>query len=124
MTVEQQLASSLALRVAYVGSGSRHQFVNLEINPSVNTGFGSTNQRRVYNTAPTIGPCTASTVTCNTSYSNMILASMIGNANFNSMQITLDKKMSHGLSMLANYTPGPSPWTICRRRPESQIPRI
>ena len=29
---------------------------------------------------------------------------MIGNANFNSMQITLDKKMSHGFSLLANYT--------------------
>lgn len=104
LTIEQQLASTLALRVAYVGSGSRHQFVNLDINPAVNTGFGSTNQRRVYNTAPTIGPCTATTVTCTTSYSNIILASMIGNANFNSLQVTLDKKMSHGVSLLANYT--------------------
>ena len=104
LTIEHQLAASWALRVAYVGSGSRHQFVNLDINPAVNTGFGSTNQRRVYNTAPTIGPCTATTVTCTTSYSNIILASMIGNSNFNSFQITLDKKMSHGFSVLANYT--------------------
>jgi hypothetical protein len=35
LTVEQQLSSSWALRLAYVGSGSRHQFVNLELNPAV-----------------------------------------------------------------------------------------
>ena len=31
-------------------------------------------------------------------------AAMIGNAHFNSLQATLDKKMSHGLSVLANFT--------------------
>ncbi len=104
LTIEHQLAASWAVRVAYVGSGSRHQFVNLDINPAVNTGSGlSTNQRRVYNTAPTVGPCTSGTG-CTTSYSDILLASMIGNANFNSFQITLDKKMSHGISLLANYT--------------------
>ena len=29
---------------------------------------------------------------------------MTGNAHFNSIQATLDKKMQHGLSMLINYT--------------------
>ena len=104
LTVERQVASSWAVRLAYVGSGSRHQFVNLELNPAVNTGSGlSTNQRRVYNTAPTVGPCTTATG-CATSYSNILLASMSGNAHFNSFQATLDKKMQHGLSLLANYT--------------------
>lgn len=104
LTVEREFAPSWAARVAYVGSGSRHQFVNLEINPSVNTGSGlSANQRKIYNTAPVIGPCTTSTG-CNTSYSQMIKAAMIGSAGFNSLQLTLSKKMSHGLSLLANYT--------------------
>src|ERR1035441_5453727 len=50
LTVEQQLASSWAMRIAYVGSGSRHQFVNLELNPEVNNGLGgNVNYRRVYN---------------------------------------------------------------------------
>ena len=40
LTVERQIIASWAVRVAYVGSGSRHQFVNLELNPSVNTGSG------------------------------------------------------------------------------------
>jgi len=104
LIVEQQLASSLVMRLAYVGSASRHQFVNLELNPSVNTGSGlSTNQRRVYNTAPTVGPCTTS-AGCATSYSQIIEASMSGSSHFNSLQATLEKRMSHGLSILANYT--------------------
>ncbi len=102
--LEQQLAPTLSMRLGYVGSASRHQFVNLEINPSVNNGSGfSTNQRRVYNTAPVVGPC-AIAAGCATSYSNMILASMSGSASFNSLQATLDKRMGHGLSLLFNYT--------------------
>jgi hypothetical protein len=104
LTIERQLAPSWAIRVAYVGSGSRHQFVNLDLNPSVNTGSGlSTNARRVYNTAPSVGPCTTS-VGCATSYSDILEAAMIGNAHYNSVQATLEKKMRHGLSLLANYT--------------------
>jgi hypothetical protein len=104
LTLERQITSNWAMRVAYAGSRSRHQFVNLELNPSVNTGSGlSTNQRRVYNTAPIVGPCTSGTG-CKTSYAQIVEAAMNGNANFNSLQATLDKKMSHGLSVLANFT--------------------
>jgi hypothetical protein len=105
LTIEHQLAASWAVRLAYVGSGSRHQFVSLELNPSVNNGSGlSTNARRIYNTAPTVGPCTATTSPCNANYSDIIDASMSGSGGFNSFQATLDKKMSRGLSLLANYT--------------------
>jgi hypothetical protein len=117
LTIEHQIVGTWAARVAYVGSGSRHQFVNLELNPAVNTGTmvgtpakltfpggtANANTRRVYNTSPTVGPCTT-TVGCATSYSDIIDAAMIGSVKFNSFQATLEKKMSHGLSMLANYT--------------------
>ena len=109
LTVERELGGGFAARVAYVGSASRHQFVNLEINPAVNTGSGlSTNQRRVYNKAPVVGPCTSATG-CTvadgaTRYAQIITAAMIGNANYNSLQLTLSKKMSRGLSLMANYT--------------------
>ena len=104
LIVEQQLANSLAMRIAYVGSASRHQFVNLELNPSVNNGSGlGTNSRRVYNTAPSVGPCTTATG-CAANYAQIVEASMIGNAHFNSLQATLEKRMSNGLSLLANYT--------------------
>ena len=104
LTVEHQLASTWSIRLAYVGSGSRHQFVNLELNPEVNNGVGgSANNRRVYNTAPTVGPCTTTTG-CAANYSDIINAAMIGSAGFNSFQASLVKKMSNGLSMMINYT--------------------
>jgi hypothetical protein len=104
LTVERELGSGFAARAAYVGSASRHQFVNLEINPGVNTGSTlSLNQRRIYNSAPTVGPCTTSTG-CATRYGQIVQAAMTGNANYNSMQLTLSKKMSRGFSLMANYT--------------------
>ena len=115
LTIEQQLPGNLAMRLAYVGSASRHQFVELEVNPSVNTGTYSggkltfpggtsaANARRVYESAPTVGPC-LTTTGCNESYSQIVEAAMIGDAHFNSLQATLVKKMSHGLQFLANYT--------------------
>jgi len=106
LTIEQELKYGFALRLAYVGSGSRHQMVNLELNPTVNTGLNNTqNYRRVYNTPGTIGPCTTTgSAGCSTAYSNINQAAMIGSVSFNSMQATLEKKMSHGFSVLANFT--------------------
>jgi hypothetical protein len=104
LTIEHQFAPSWSARLAYVGSISQHQFVNLELNPEVNNGVsGSANNRRVYNTSPTVGPCTT-TVGCAANYSDIIEASMSGASNYNSVQGSIEKKMSHGLSLLLNYT--------------------
>jgi hypothetical protein len=85
------------------------------VNPAVNTGSivggkltfpggtSAANTRRVYESAPTVGPC-LTTTGCNQSYSQIVEAAMIGNAHFNSFQATLLKKMSHGLQLMANYT--------------------
>jgi hypothetical protein len=101
LIVEQQLSPSWSARVAYVGSTSRHQLVNLEINPAVNNGIGNVNQRRVYNTAPVVGPCASN---CATAFSQIVETAMIGNANYNSLQATLQKRMTHDFSVLLNYT--------------------
>jgi Carboxypeptidase regulatory-like domain len=104
LTVEQQIFNSLAFRLAYVGSASRHQFINLDINPSVNTGTSlSADQRRAYNTPPFVAPCTTA-AGCKANYTHIVEASMSGSGNYNSLQATLEKRMSHGLSLLANYT--------------------
>jgi len=103
LTIERQLAASWVVRIAYIGSQSRHLFYAMENNPAVNTGSGlSTNQRRSYNTAPFVGPCAAS-AGCATSFSTIDSAEAGANAHYNSGQVTLEKKMSHGLSILANY---------------------
>jgi len=66
-------------------------------------GTSAANVRRPYNTSPTVGPC-ASTTGCNTSFSQIVEAAMMGSAKFNSLQVTVEKKMSKGFSVLANYT--------------------
>ena len=105
LIVEQQLANSWTMRLAYVGSVSRHQLVNLEVNPSVNNGNGNTNQRRIYNTPSVVGPCTSlSASACQTAYSQIVQIATIGNSHYNSMQATLEKQLQHGLSILFNYT--------------------
>lgn len=115
LTIERQLPANLAVRVAYVGSATRHMFVNLDDNPAVNTGTyngtslsfangtSNDNARRVYDTAPVVGPCTTITG-CNESYQSIVEAAMIGAAHYNSLQATLSKTMSHGVQFLANYT--------------------
>jgi hypothetical protein len=119
LTVEQQMSGGWAMRLAYVGSASRHLFVNLEVNPAVNDstntgtatapkltfpgGTSADNTRRVYESAPTVGPC-LTTTGCNESYSQIVEAAMIGNAHYNSFQATLQKRMSHGIQLMANYT--------------------
>lgn len=104
LTLEQQLSSSLAMRLAYVGSTSRHQFVSLEVNPAVNNGSGlSTDQRRPYNTPPHVGPCTTA-AGCQANYAQIVEASMSGSGSYNSLQATLERRFSHGLSVLLNYT--------------------
>jgi hypothetical protein len=116
LTIEHQVATGWVARVAYVGSKSRHQFVNLEINPTVNFGTSTnnamgTNPRRVYNTSPTVGPCTSATVgplggstACAQNYGQMVVASMSGASRFHSMQTSLEKKMAHNFSLLVNFT--------------------
>jgi hypothetical protein len=106
LTIERQLTSTLAMRLAYVGSRSRHQFVNLDLNPAVNNGSGlSTNARRPYDMSPIVGPCTTS-AGCAMNYTDIIEAYMEGSAKYDSLQASLDKKFSHGLSLLGNLTWG------------------
>lgn len=104
LTFEQQLRPNWALSIAYVGSVSRHQFVNLELNPAVDNGTKlGTDLRRPYNTAPVVGPCATATG-CAGDYTDIIQADMSGAASYNSVQVNLQKRMARGLSILANYT--------------------
>jgi Carboxypeptidase regulatory-like domain/TonB dependent receptor-like, beta-barrel len=108
LTIERQLPSNVLLRVAYVGSRSLHILETQDYNAGV--------------------PCTdpASKVTCNgkanTGQANLLVASGSGgqfktntfstvqaditdiNANYHSLQMSGEKRMSHGLTVLANYT--------------------
>jgi Carboxypeptidase regulatory-like domain len=90
LAVEQQLSSSLSMRLAYVASHGSHQWENIELNPFVNG-------TRIYNQ-----PGCSTTNSC---YSQPVTAANTGgNTNYNSMQLSLEQRMRYGLNLLFNYT--------------------
>lgn len=89
LTVEQRISSDMTLRVAYVGSHSSHMFVDDDLNPSTyipGSNLG-TNSRRSY-----------------PGFSDINVVSMSGNANYNSLQASIQRHVSKGVSVSANYT--------------------
>jgi hypothetical protein len=90
LAVEQQLSSSLSMRVAYVAEHSNHEWEPMELNPAVNG-------TRIFNQ-----PGCATTNSC---YPQTITAANTGgNTNFNSLQITAEQRVKYGLTLLFNYT--------------------
>ena len=76
-------------RVAYVGARTNHLFRNVELNPAIYTP-GSTlgvDQRRGFK-----------------GYQSISLASQSGVSRFHSLQATLEKRFSRGLTARGNYT--------------------
>jgi hypothetical protein len=89
LTVEQQLTGSLIARVSYVGSHSSHLFAAEELDPSTYIPGSklSTTQRAHF-----LG------------YTNITQTANVGNDEYNSLQATLEQRVTHGLSVMANYT--------------------
>ena len=88
-SVERQLSATWLLRVAYVGSRSTHLMESLELNPAVYIlgSKASTDARRAFQ-----------------SYGSITQGTDDINSAFNSAQVTLQKRLSHGVTILANYT--------------------
>ena len=74
--------------MAYVGSKGNHLFMSNQLNPAIFGRPGNVNQRRLY--APFYGPVT-----------NM---SSQANSNYHAFQTTLNKRLTNGFTVLANYT--------------------
>ena len=94
LVMEREMPGAVLLRVAYVGSKGTDLVMSQEVNPGI-YGPGATaaniNQRRPI---ARIGSLT--------------LGTSDTNSNYNSMQITVQKRHSKGYSVLANYTWGNS----------------
>lgn len=91
LTFERQLTENWLARLAYVGSHGSHGLEIWRLNPAVftpggNNGTGS-NARRLF---PGVGDVRAYMRDVNSSY--------------NALQVTMQKRVSHGFSVLANYT--------------------
>jgi len=87
-TLQQEL-KGFVLTSAYVGSKGNHLFVQNELNPAVFGAAGRTvDARRIY----------APTFTSITDYS------ATGNSTYHALQLTANRRLSKGLTVLANYT--------------------
>jgi hypothetical protein len=92
LALEQQVTTTLSARLAYVGSQSQHQVNPLDINPVWNQGpnLGT----RYYFSANTVQNYTNPMATVDTG----------GIASYHSMQASLQKRISSGLTGTVNYT--------------------
>jgi hypothetical protein len=90
LTMEHQFGGGWLARAAYVGSHASHLSMQQYLNPSTYIpGSNLSEQARVLFTG----------------YSNnMELLDESGNSNYNSLQLTAQKRLGHGFSILANYT--------------------
>jgi hypothetical protein len=91
LALEQQITPTFSSRLAYVASHGTHIASAPELNPAHLTGStdtaGNENARRAYQ-----------------GYTSITEAGMSGNTTFQSMELTLSKRASHGLSGTLNYT--------------------
>ena len=89
MTLERQLGRSMMVKAAYFGNKGTHLFPtsDQQAMPDINPGLYSLGGARRY---PNFGPI------------GMMDSGY--NSNYNSFQLSLEKRMSHGLSFLADYT--------------------
>ena len=80
LSIEQQLTSTMALHVAYVGSESDHQSVIIDANAGV------------------------AGVRPFASFNNIDENFSLGTSPYNSLQLGFDKRVSHGLTVQSNFT--------------------
>jgi hypothetical protein len=85
--VEQQLSDSLVMKLDYVGSVGRHQYIDPTVNTALNPGPGAISPRQPFPQYPII------TYGWNTAPSS-----------YNALQAQLKKSISKGLFFLASYT--------------------
>ena len=83
-SIEQQLSPSMVLRLAYVGSQSYHQAVIIDENPGIYATKGS---RSTY-----------------TKFGQILDDFSLGTSNYNAVQVTVERHLSHGLQFQSNFT--------------------
>ena len=83
VTAEQQISQSMAVRLAYVGSESYHQSVIIDENPGIYANAGARLYSAFSQVLDMVSPATAS---------------------YNSLQLTVERKLSHGLQFQSNLT--------------------
>ena len=96
LTVERQI-SEYVVRVAYVGSRTTHGSRSWELNPAVyapGATTSTTDARRLFQYVTDGQP----------TYGSISMMAKDANASYHSLQASVNKRFSHGFTVLANYT--------------------
>jgi hypothetical protein len=107
LTVERQLPRNFLARAAYVGSLSRHILETQFLNYANPTGVGAFNPLCKAGTG--LANCTVFVGSggkfLQNTFSNTVQADINDiNSNYNGLQLSMEKRASRGLTVLANYT--------------------
>jgi len=103
-SVERQLRSSILLRAAYVGSHSSHLTETLNLNPRPVGGTSTTPFRLNAIAAAVTKPFPGCTAANCPLFSTVQQDLQDIDANYKSFQISVEKRSTNGLTILANYT--------------------
>jgi hypothetical protein len=90
LTLEHQLGSAWLIRAAYVASRTNHIMESQQINAAVfaqNTTSATDQARRPFQP-----------------YGSIVQGTASGNGWYNGLQVTMERRMSHGFTVLANYS--------------------
>jgi Carboxypeptidase regulatory-like domain len=100
LTVERQITRELVGRLAYVGSRAQNILETQDLNPGAvnSTGKASTGSANLLVNSASGGKFGTNTFSTMQADMNDI------GANYNSIQLSLERRVSHGLTILANYT--------------------
>ena len=98
LSIERQLPSSILLRAAYVGSHSSHLTETLNLDPSPFSPTGTKGTLRLNTIVASLG------ITPSNLFGTVQQDAQDINSSYNSLQLSVEKRMTHGLTILGNYT--------------------
>jgi hypothetical protein len=108
VTVERQLGSTTTVTVAYVGNQGRHLEEDYETNPAGNrNGNPAAAAAGCSPFSGSFGSCAGSTFRYNpvtTGLATIAQQATDANSNYNSLQIQVNKRLTHGMGFMASYT--------------------
>ena len=94
-SVEQQFPGQFAMHLAYVGSESYHQTTVLDQNPGIYLPSA---------TNPAVPAPNSGARTIHPAFGQILTDTSLGTVNYHSLQVGLEKKLSHNLQFQSNFT--------------------
>jgi hypothetical protein len=101
LTAEQQLPWTMALELSYVGSRGVHLLAQGDQNP---WPYTIQNGQPFWPAFPASGPCTTVCRVVNPSWGAFNVLNGIGDSTYDALEISVTKRISHGLQFQSEYT--------------------